>query len=49
MLDWGMTGVWAGLLALVGVLLLTLGRRFAGESWAITGAAVARTARLRWR
>ncbi|MDQ3721816.1 MAG: hypothetical protein M3376_01840, partial [Actinomycetota bacterium] len=41
-LDWGMTGVWAGLLALVGVRLLMLGRRFAGGRWAITGAAVAR-------
>lgn len=41
-LDWGMTGVWAGLLALVGVRLVTLGWRFAGSRWAITGAAVAR-------
>jgi len=41
-LDWGITGVWAGLLALVGVRLLTLGWRFAGGRWAITGAAVAR-------
>jgi len=44
-LDWGMTGVWAGLLALVGVRLVTLGWRFAGERWAITGAAVARARR----
>ncbi|MGH2941870.1 MAG: MATE family efflux transporter [Solirubrobacteraceae bacterium] len=41
-LDWGVTGVWAGLLALVGVRLLTLGWRFAGGRWAVTGAAVAR-------
>jgi putative MATE family efflux protein len=41
-LDWGVTGVWAGLLALVGVRLVTLGWRFAGARWAITGAAVAR-------
>jgi putative MATE family efflux protein len=41
-LDWGVTGVWAGLLALVGARLLALGWRFAGRSWAVTGAAVAR-------
>ena len=44
-LDWGMTGVWAGLLALVGVRLLTLGARFVNGRWAITGAAVARPRR----
>jgi putative MATE family efflux protein len=44
-LDWGMTGVWAGLLALVGVRLVTLGWRFAGVRWAITGAAVTRRSR----
>ncbi|MEA2194787.1 MAG: hypothetical protein QOG42_1221 [Solirubrobacteraceae bacterium] len=44
-LDWGVTGVWAGLLALVGVRLVTLGWRFAGGRWAITGAAVARVPR----
>ena len=38
-LGWGITGVWAGLLALVGVRLLTLGARFAGGRWALTGAA----------
>lgn len=52
-LDWGVTGVWAGLLALVGVRLVTLGWRFAGGRWAITGAAVdrapARAARPRSR
>jgi Na+-driven multidrug efflux pump len=41
-LHWGIAGVWAGLLALVGVRLLTLGWRFAGDRWAVTGAAVAR-------
>jgi putative MATE family efflux protein len=41
-LGWGVTGVWAGLLALVGVRLLTLGWRFASGRWAVTGAAVAR-------
>jgi Na+-driven multidrug efflux pump len=41
-LDWGLTGVWAGLLALVGARLVMLGWRFAGGAWAITGAAVAR-------
>ncbi len=41
-LEWGFTGVWAGLLALVGVRLVTLGWRFAGGRWAVTGAAVAR-------
>jgi Na+-driven multidrug efflux pump len=44
-LDWGMTGVWAGLLALVGVRLLTLGARFANGRWAITGPTVARPPR----
>ena len=41
-LDWGVTGVWAGLLALVGVRLVTLGWRFAGGRWAVIGAAVDR-------
>jgi putative MATE family efflux protein len=41
-LDWGVTGVWAGLLALVGVRLVTLGWRFAGGRWAVTGRTVAR-------
>jgi len=41
-LDWGVTGVWAGLLALVGARLVTLGWRFRGGRWAITGAAVTR-------
>jgi Na+-driven multidrug efflux pump len=38
-LGWGVTGVWAGLLALIGVRLLTIGWRFAGGRWAVTGAA----------
>ena len=36
-LDWGVTGVWGGLLALVGVRLATLGWRFASSRWAVTG------------
>ena len=50
-LDWGITGVWAGLLALVGARLVTLGWRFADGRWAVLGAAVdrgpARTCRSR--
>jgi Na+-driven multidrug efflux pump len=38
-LGWGVTGVWAGLLALIGVRLVTIGWRFAGGRWAVTGAA----------
>jgi len=40
--DWGIQGVWAGLLALMAVRLVTLGWRFAGRRWAVTGAGVAR-------
>jgi putative MATE family efflux protein len=36
--DWGIVGVWAGLGALFAVRLLTLGARFAGSRWALTGA-----------
>ena len=36
--DWGILGVWAGLGALFAVRLLTLGVRFAGQRWALTGA-----------
>ena len=36
--DWGIRGVWAGLGALFAVRLLTLGVRFAGRRWALTGA-----------
>jgi Na+-driven multidrug efflux pump len=35
---WGIVGVWCGLLALIGVRLLTCGARFAGGRWALTGA-----------
>ena len=38
-LGWGVTGVWAGLLTLMGVRLATLGWRFAGGRWEVTGAA----------
>jgi len=36
--DWGITGVWCGLLALMAVRLLALGARFHGRRWAVTGA-----------
>jgi putative MATE family efflux protein len=36
--DWGIQGVWAGLWALFAVRLLTLGVRFLGRRWALTGA-----------
>ena len=36
--DWGIQGVWAGLAALFAVRLLTLGVRFLGQRWALTGA-----------
>jgi putative MATE family efflux protein len=36
--DWGIVGVWCGLLALIGVRLITCGARFAGSRWALTGA-----------
>jgi putative MATE family efflux protein len=41
-LDWGITGVWAGLLAMMGVRLVTLAARFVSRRWAVEGAAVAR-------
>ena len=37
-LDWGITGVWWGLVALIAVRLVTCGARFAGSRWALTGA-----------
>jgi putative MATE family efflux protein len=40
-LGWGITGVWSGLLALMGVRLITLAARFAGDRWAVTGAVAA--------
>jgi putative MATE family efflux protein len=35
---WGIVGVWCGLLAMIGVRLLTCGARFRGRKWAVTGA-----------
>ena len=37
-LDWGVVGVWAGLVALMVVRLVTCGARFAGGAWQRTGA-----------
>jgi putative MATE family efflux protein len=37
-LGWGIVGVWAGLVGLIVVRLLTCGLRFAGSRWALTGA-----------
>ena len=37
-LDWGIVGVWWGLVALIAVRLVTCGVRFAGSRWALTGA-----------
>jgi putative MATE family efflux protein len=36
--DWGILGVWWGLLALIAVRLVTCGARFIGSRWALTGA-----------
>lgn len=36
--DWGIVGVWCGLLALMATRLVTLGARFAGRRWAVVGA-----------
>jgi putative MATE family efflux protein len=36
--DWGIVGVWWGLVALIAVRLATCGVRFAGARWALTGA-----------
>jgi putative MATE family efflux protein len=36
--DWGIQGVWWGLLALIAVRLVTCGARFIGSRWALTGA-----------
>jgi Na+-driven multidrug efflux pump len=36
--DWGLVGVWCGLCALMAARLATLGVRFAGRAWAVTGA-----------
>ena len=40
-LDWGITGVWCGLLALMAVRLATLALRFRGRRWAVVGAPAA--------
>jgi putative MATE family efflux protein len=37
-LDWGIVGVWVGLLALIATRLATCSWRFAGRRWAVTGA-----------
>jgi putative MATE family efflux protein len=36
-LDWGIVGVWLGLLALIVARLATCGTRFASRRWAVTG------------
>ena len=36
--DWGIVGVWSGLVLLILVRLATCGWRFAGRRWAVTGA-----------
>ena len=36
--DWGIVGVWAGLVGLMLTRLATLGVRFGGRRWAVTGA-----------
>jgi putative MATE family efflux protein len=37
-LDWGIVGVWVGLVALIATRLATCWWRFAGRRWAVTGA-----------
>jgi MATE family, multidrug efflux pump len=37
-LDWGIVGVWCGLVGLILARLVTCGARFAGRRWAVTGA-----------
>jgi putative MATE family efflux protein len=39
--DWGIVGVWCGLLLLMAVRLTSLGWRFLGRRWAVTGATAA--------
>jgi putative MATE family efflux protein len=39
--DWGIVGVWCGLVGLILMRLLTCGARFLGTRWALTGAPVA--------
>ena len=36
-LDWGIVGVWSGLLALIGARLVLLGARFTSGRWAVAG------------
>jgi putative MATE family efflux protein len=36
-LDWGLVGIWVAILVLIAVRLATLGGRFAGRRWAVTG------------
>jgi Na+-driven multidrug efflux pump len=36
--NWGIVGVWCGLLVLIGIRLVTCAARFAGSRWALTGA-----------
>jgi Na+-driven multidrug efflux pump len=36
--DWGIVGVWAGMLALMAVRLVTMAARFRGHRWALVGA-----------
>jgi putative MATE family efflux protein len=38
-LDWGIVGVWCGLVALIAVRLATCAARFASRRWAVTGTA----------
>jgi putative MATE family efflux protein len=38
--EWGIVGIWWGLLVLIAVRLLTCAARFAGSRWALTGAPV---------
>jgi len=44
-LQWGIAGVWAGLLAFVGARLLMLALRFGRGRWAVTGAEAGRPPR----
>jgi Na+-driven multidrug efflux pump len=37
-LDWGIVGVWAGLVGLIGVRLVTCAWRFSSRRWALVGA-----------
>jgi Na+-driven multidrug efflux pump len=36
--DWGIVGVWCGLLALIVARVVTTGTRFLGRRWAVVGA-----------